>query len=407
MRNKIMKSKRAFKMPMWATAVVCAAIFLAAFAFSGRYGVFGHLGQSVALEKLAYVGTLAAMPEATANEIKNMKNDIKEILLGQKPKAEKLNFFQKSGEAEESETEEDNLGNTDDLSVTPDDILKSMAAVQKKFDDGEYKEDGVVAEKTFTDDQSTDSFKNIHVRNVTDGAEINIEDILNTPFGMGIEDISAPTVLIYHTHSTETYIMNDNGKFSTDFSSRNEDKSVNMIRIGDEITRILKSRGIGVIHDREIYDYTYTGAYGKSRVGVEAALKKYPTIKITLDIHRDAVYYDDYTRMKPVTEIDGEKAAQMMIIAGAEGGNVSEFPSWKTNLQFALNLQKTVNGKYENLMKPIFFCNRKYNMDMTPYSLLIEVGTDANSLKEAAYSGRLLGDALADLIKQRGSAEEK
>ena len=88
-----------------------------------------------------------------------------------------------------------------------------------------------------------------------------------------------------------------------------------------------------------------------------------------------------------------------MILTGAEGGNVDSFPSWETNLSFAVNLQKAVNDKYENLMKPMYFCNRKYNLNLTPYSLLIETGTDVNTLSEAAYSARLLGDVLADFIK--------
>ena len=175
-----------------------------------------------------------------------------------------------------------------------------------------------------------------------------------------------------------------------------------MVRIGDEITAVLEAKGIGVIHDRTIYDAAYNGAYDKSRSGIEKILKRYPSIVITLDIHRDAIYYDDYTRVKPVVEIDGEKAAQMMIIAGSEGGNVSSFTDWEKNLAFAVNLQKIANNKYENLMKPIYFCNRKYNMDLTPYSVLIEVGTDVNTLSEAAYSGRLLGDVLSDYIKQKG-----
>ena len=294
-----------------------------------------------------------------------------------------------------------------DLTVTPEDIIRSTGKVQNLFDAGKYMYDGVIIEKTFTDYQATDSFENIHVRNVTADSEIDIESIVQTGCTLPIEDYSEPVVLIYHTHSTESYIMTDDGEFSSSYPSRSDDKNINMVRIGDEITAVLESEGIGVIHDKTIYDTSYNGAYDKSRQGIEKILEKYPSVVITLDIHRDAIYYDDYTRVKPVAEINSEKAAQLMIIAGAEGGNVSSFPDWEKNLAFAVNLQKYVNNKYKNLMKPIYFCNRKYNMDLTPYSLLIEVGTDVNTLSEAAYSGRLLGDVLADYIKQNKKADEK
>lgn len=401
MKNRIMKQKKSVELPLWLFILFGICMVILSFNLSGK---------NIIPEKLAYISYLSVMPDAAVQKAVDLKNDIYAFFFSPSS-VDKNNFFiQKFGDSknEDSDNEDsEDLGNTTDLTVTPEDILMNEAEIQKKFDDGTYKEDGVVSERTFYDDQATDSYKNIHVRNVTDGADVDIETVLNAALDMGIDDCSQPTVLIYHTHSTETYIMTDNGKFSTDYSSRNEDKSLNMIRIGDEITRILKARGIGVIHDRNIYDWTYTGAYSKSREGILKTLDEYPTIKITLDIHRDAVYYDDYTRMKPVAEIDGEKAAQMMIITGAEGGNVDSFPSWETNLNFALKLQKTVNDKYENMMKPIYFCNRRYNMDVTPYSLLIEVGTDVNTLKEAAYSGRLLGDALAELIIKQGSEAEK
>ncbi len=286
------------------------------------------------------------------------------------------------------------------LNETPEDITQSMSRIKKLFDSGKYEYDGEIIEKTYTDYQATDSFDNIHVKNTTESKDIDIEDILSSDFSIPINNIQKPVVLIYHTHTTETYIMTDNGRFSSEYSERSEDESINMIRIGDEIARILEANGIGVIHDTTVYDTVYTGAYSKSRENIEKILEENPTVVITLDIHRDAIYYDSNTRIKQTAQIGNKKAAQMMIITGAQDGNITDFPSWETNLNFALRLQKAANDKYENLMKPVLFCCRKYNMDITPYSLLIEVGTDMNTLEEAAYSGRLLGDVLTDLIKE-------
>lgn len=351
--------------------------------------------------KIVYISSLFAMPEGMNYKISQIKNNFlqKTDFFSDN---EYFEFSQKDGSVNDLTKVRD----FKDLTVTPDDISENMKNVQQRFNDGKYKYDGVTVERTFVDNQSTDSYENIYIRNVTVDSEINIESIVKSGCILPITDFSEPTVLIYHTHSTESYIMTDNGEFSSAYPSRSDDKNINMVRIGDEISAVLEANGIGVIHDRTIYDTTYTGAYAKSREGILKNLKTNPSIVITLDIHRDAVHYDDYTRVKPTVEIEGMKAAQLMIITGAEGGSITDFPDWKTNLSFAVNLQKTANSMYENLMKPIYFSNRKYNMDATPYSLLIEVGTDVNTLAEAAYSGRLLGDVLSDYIKQHSKDDK-
>ena len=378
-------------LPVWTAFLPAFVMLFAAFSFSP----LDYLP-----ENLFRVSYLLAMPEGAAQELSEKKD---ELLSRLRLEGADL-IMQKSGG---TATDDKNQTSSGNLTKTPADITASMENIQKLFEDGTYVCDGEVVEKTLIDYQATDSSGDVYVRNVTADTEIDVEAILANGCSLPISDPASPTVLIYHTHTTESYIVNDDGKFSSDYPTKNDDTAVNMVRIGDEIARILEENGIGVLHDRTIYDTTYTGAYDKSREGVLEVLERYPSVKITLDIHRDAVYYDDYTRLKPVAEIDGVKAAQMMIIAGAEGGSVEIFPSWETNLAFALALQKTANEKYPKLMKPIYFCNRKYNMDLTPYSLLIEVGTDVNTLAEAAYSGRLLGDVLSDFIRENAKGAEK
>lgn len=320
----------------------------------------------------------------------------------------KISFLKNLGIYDNTEQHNQNDGNITeietkrqfhDLSVTPDDIIENEELLKKQFREKNITPDGVIKEKTYISYQASDSFQNVFVRNVTVDSDIDIQGIINNGCPLPINDYTKPTVLIYHTHSTECYTPFDNGTFSTSSDERNSNKNLNMIRVGEELAEVLRARGIGVIHDTTIYDTVYTGAYNKSREGITEILEKHPSIIITLDVHRDAIHYDNTTRVKPVAEIDEKKAAQMMILTGAEGGNVDSFPSWETNLSFAVNLQKAVNDKYENLMKPMYFCNRKYNLNLTPYSLLIETGTDVNTLSEAAYSARLLGDVLADFIK--------
>ena len=128
-------------------------------------------------------------------------------------------------------------------------------------------------------------------------------------------------------------------------------------------------------------------------------MEKYPSIEITIDVHRDDITYDNKTKVKPTAKIKGKKAARMMIIAGCEYNRVKNFPDWEYNLRFDLAVQQQVEKQYPGLMRPILFSERKYNMDMTRNSFLLEVGTDGNTLDEACYSARLFATALARVIQ--------
>lgn len=97
---------------------------------------------------------------------------------------------------------------------------------------------------------------------------MNIEELLNQKADLKISDPSQPTVLIYHSHSTECYTLLDAGYYTESTDSKTKDITRNMVRVGDEICKILEERGIGVIHDREIHDTSYNAAYDSSRKSV-------------------------------------------------------------------------------------------------------------------------------------------
>lgn len=257
---------------------------------------------------------------------------------------------------------------------------------------------GSVEEVFFKTSGATDSVDGIYIKNATATKTPDFSALLQEGPVLTIEDKSLPTVLIFHTHTTESYLLSDNGVFYEDYQTRSTDPTKNMVRVGDEICKVLESNGIGYIHDTNIYDEAYDGAYSRSRVSVEKYLEEYPTIKIVLDVHRDAIYYSDTSHCKPTAVINGRKAAQIMIITGAEEGYISDFPDWEDNLKFALCFQKTAEENYSGLMKPIYFCQRKYNMDTAKCSLLLEMGTDSNTLDEAVYSGYLTGKVLSEII---------
>ena len=155
-----------------------------------------------------------------------------------------------------------------------------------------------------------------------------------------------------------------------------------------------------MIHDTTLHDYpAYSGSYDRSMETIRKNLEAYPTIQITVDVHRDAFGEDeDGTRYKPVAEVNGKDAAQIMILTGCDLSEDPLFPDWRENLHFALRLQQKGEALFPGLYRPLFFSQRNYNMHATHASVLVEVGTEVNTLSEAQYSGRLLGETILAVL---------
>ena len=287
-------------------------------------------------------------------------------------------------------------GTETDLKETPGDI----AAMQKDFAEDHTPEEGEdgVRETFFVTDHATDIIGDVAVRNTTDTLSPDFTALLEEGPSLTVEDPAEPTVLVFHTHTTESYALNGDGLYYPDQPTHRREKDRNMVRVGDELCAVLERRGIGCVHDTEIYDDEYDGAYARSREAARRYLEEYPSLQIVIDVHRDA-FRDGGKQIKPTAVIGGKKAAQIMIIAGGEENGI-EFPRWETNLRFALALQKAAQAKYMGLMKPLFFCPRRYNMDLTENGVLLEIGTEVNTLEEAVYAARLMGDVIADCVTE-------
>ncbi len=240
-------------------------------------------------------------------------------------------------------------------------------------------------------------YDNFYVKNNT-SYPLNIGETLKKKLGFKLSDSSDIQVLIYHTHTSESFIDCDAGYYYSDYYPRTTDSRYNVIAVGDEIENELKSAGIGVVHDKTSHDDTYTGSYLRSRATIEKYLKKYPKIKVTLDIHRDSIGTDTY-KIKPTFKYKGKKGAQIMILSGYDPNGYFNFPNWNYNLRFALKLQKECETKFRGMTRPLDFGNFAYNMNINTGSLLIEVGADGNTLDEAKYSGKLLGKALTQVLQ--------
>lgn len=287
-----------------------------------------------------------------------------------------------------------------DIQQTPSDIARLMNKAKKTAMKSKSK--GKTSEEAYQGGGTIVSYGNLQIQTKIPKSfySPDIKALLNQGSDLTIYDKSKPTVLIYHSHTTEAYSLLDTGYYiSSDARSNNSAR--NMVRVGDDLAAYLEKQGFTVIHDRTIHDKDYTKSYDNSRATIEKYLEQYPSIEVTIDVHRDDITYSNKTKVKPTAKINGKKAARMMIISGCEYNRVKNFPDWEENLKFDLQVQNKVNELYPGLMRPILFSERKYNMYETHYSFLLEVGTDANTLDEACYSARLFGNALGQLLNEK------
>ena len=202
-----------------------------------------------------------------------------------------------------------------------------------------------------------------------------------------------PKVLILHTHATECYTRVGE-KYAESGEYRTLDEGYNLVRIGEAVAQVLESYGIQVIHDRTLHDHpSYNGSYTASRKTVEKYLQQYPEIALVLDLHRDAVELSNGRQMDTTAQVNGKEAAQLMLVMGSDAGGL-HYPAWQENLTVATQLHACLEGSAPGLMRPLYFRKERFNQDLLPGMLLVEVGAAGNTLAEALVAAEALGHAI-------------
>ena len=220
----------------------------------------------------------------------------------------------------------------------------------------------------------------VKIKNET-SFEIN-DAIMNTEL-----NINKNNILIFHTHTCESYTPTEQYNYQQTGNFRTTDLNFSVARVGDELTNYLMGYGFNVVHDKTYHDYpAYTGSYTRSKATVENALKSNPS-DIIIDLHRDAIgSKSDYD---PSVKIGEETAAQLMFVIGTNGGGLYH-PNWQENLKFAIEIQEKANEMYPGLFKTMIVRNSRYNQHLGKAACIIEVGATGNTLEQCMTSMKYL-----------------
>ena len=209
-------------------------------------------------------------------------------------------------------------------------------------------------------------------------------------------EINKNNILIFHTHTCESYSQSDNYKYEPTGNYRTTDLNYSVARVGDELSNYLTGFGFNVKHNKTYHDYpAYTGSYSRSFKTVQNLLNDFNS-DIIIDLHRDAIgSKEDYA---PLVKIGEDYCAQIMFVMGTNGGGLNH-PNWESNLKFAVKVQQKANEMFPGLFKPIVLRNSRYNQNLGKAACIIEVGATGNTLDQTLCSMKYLSDVFNVALK--------
>lgn len=232
-------------------------------------------------------------------------------------------------------------------------------------------------------------YGNVKIKNQT---TYNLtEDILKPDI-----KIDNKNIVIFHTHSCESYTSSEKYPYTQTGNFRTTDLKYTVTQVGSELENYLKKYNLNVVHDTSYHDYpSYTGSYTRSLKTVENILQTTPS-DIIIDLHRDAIgSRADYA---PTVKIGDDYAAQIMFVIGTNEGGLYH-PNWNQNLKFAVKVQQKAEEIYPGLFKPMMVTKSRYNQHTGKYANIMEVGATGNTLEQCLTSMKYLSAVLNEVMK--------
>ena len=224
------------------------------------------------------------------------------------------------------------------------------------------------------------------------GLSVDTAKLLQQPLKWDLTQ-EEPTVLILHTHGSESYA----GSSDADTPYRSRQQAKNMIAIGTALKEKLEAAGISVLHDCTLHDYpSYNGSYNNARKQISQYLQQYPSIKLVLDIHRDAMEDSSGKQVGTTLSVSGQTSAQLMMVVGTNAGGLNH-PNWQQNMALAVKLHAQLEKLHPGICRAISFRKQRFNQDLSTGAMLIEVGAAGNSMDQAKTAALLLAEGIIAL----------
>lgn len=198
---------------------------------------------------------------------------------------------------------------------------------------------------------------------------------------------SKPEVIIYHTHSTESYLPFK----ESNFHRAGEEGTVR--DVGNYLTKELNKLGIGVVHNKTIHDRpSYNESYDRSLETVTGLQKKYPSARYIIDLHRDAAAYTG--NVGKTVKIKGETAAAFSLVVGQNNANFTKL------MKHARKITARAEKLYPGFEGRIIEKEYRYNEYIADKYLLLEVGNNQNNIEEVRATGKYFAYVLASVIQE-------
>ena len=292
---------------------------------------------------------------------------------------------------------EKNGANTENVENAAENVVENETSAENAIgnnnidDEIQKAETGLKTEvlENSVPEKYTSEYNGVKIRNETDNIKLTKEMLVPEV------DVNTKNILIYHTHTCESYTQTDNYKYKASGNFRTKDLNCNMVRVGAELEKYLKHYGYNVIHDTTIYDSSYSQSYDRSLKGVAKLLEENKDTDILFDMHRDAIGDSSYA---PTVKIGDDEAAQLMFVIGSNGGG-SEHDNWNENLKLAIKIQEKANELYPGLFKPIVLRDSRYNQQLAKGASIIEVGATGNTMEQCLNSMKYLSKVLSEVLK--------
>lgn len=214
-----------------------------------------------------------------------------------------------------------------------------------------------------------------------------------------------PAVLILHTHATESYRKTQTDTYQESSAYRTLDTDHNMVRVGAQLAQRLQENGIAVIHDTTFHDYpSYNDSYNNARKTIESYLAQYPSIQLVLDIHRDAADLSSGQQLTTHALSNGAESSQLMMVVGTNANGLHH-PNWQKNMALAIKLHALLEKEDPGICRPISFRAERFNQDLSPGALIVEVGAAGDTLQQALTAVEALGSAITALSSGSAAAD--